>query len=116
MGIFSSILKGALSPLNNGVAAGKAAPIIARITGRSCTAEQIESLKWWAERNGQRKYVWNEFEYAFHQMYQNYFNGSSGLYPLTPNLKIKILGEYEECKRNGLITDAYVISLYEKSN
>lgn len=114
MGIFSSLIKSTFSPLSNGVAAGRAALIIARITGQPCDAQQLESLKWWAERNGQRKYSWNEFEYAFHQLNQDYLSKSSGIYQLTPYLREKIIAEYEDYRKNGLITDAYIIHSYEK--
>jgi len=114
MGILSSLVKGAFSPLSNGVAAGRAAPIIARITGKQCDTKQLNSLKWWAERNGQRKYVWNRFEYAFHQLHIDYLSNSSNVYSQTPYLREKILAEYADFREKDLISDAHIINLYEK--
>lgn len=114
MGLLGALFKGAVSPITNGIAAGKAPLIISRITRIPCNSEQIDSLKWWAQRNGQRKYVWNEFEYAFFQMYEDYLSGEGKLYcAFTPQLKERIFIEYQDYKDNGLIRDAYIISLYE---
>ncbi len=110
MGLLGSFLKGTFSPHLNGRNAAKAAPIIARITAERCDETQISSLRWWADRNVARRYVWNEFEYAMRELHSLYRHPTS-----SDHLKQKILAEFHDFHRAGLITDEYVISLYQPS-